>query len=148
MNKIKKLLCYLYQHAAWPQALVLLAVRYYLAKVFFLSGLTKISNWSTTIALFSDEYHVPILPPELAAYLSAAGELAFPVLLVLGLCTPLAALGLIGMTLVIELFVYPGTTEHYYWLLLAAVLLTHGGGKLSMDHWLQKLLRRKYCPAH
>ncbi|MFB3100316.1 MAG: DoxX family protein, partial [Gammaproteobacteria bacterium] len=58
--------------------------------------------------------------------------------LVLGLMTPLSVLGLMGMTLVIELFVYPDTTEHYYWLLLMGVLLTHGSGKFGLDHWLMK----------
>jgi putative oxidoreductase len=143
MKPIKKLLCLLHHYAAWPQGIALLAVRFYLAKVFFFAGLNKINSWSSTIALFSDEYQVPLLPPEIAAYLATAAELTFPALLVLGLLTPLAALGLMGMTLVIELFVYPGTTEHYYWLLLAGVLLTQGGGKFSVDHYLQKFIMQK-----
>lgn len=125
---------------SWLQAIALLAARLWIAKVFFMSGLTKIDSWSTTIALFSDEYKVPLLPPELAAYMAASVELSLPILLVLGLMTPLAALGLMGMTLVIELFVYPGTTEHYYWLLLNGILLTHGSGKLGLDYWIVKWL--------
>ena len=128
--------------ANWLQSIALLAARLFIARVFFLSGLTKLASWDTTIALFSDEYKVPLLPPELAAYMSASMELALPVLLVLGLMTPLAALGLMGMTLVIELFVYPGTTEHYYWLLLNGILLTHGSGKFGLDYWLAKRLHK------
>lgn len=145
MNSVKPLACFIYQHRAWPQSLALFAARAYLAKVFFLSGLTKISSWTTTLALFADEYPVPLLPSELAAYLATAAELTLPVLLLVGLFTPLAALGLMMMTLVIELFVFPGTTEHYYWLLLTAVLVTHGGGKLSLDQWIFPRLYRQYC---
>jgi putative oxidoreductase len=141
MTKLKKLLGCVYHHRSWPQGLVLLAARAYLAKVFFLSGLTKINSWPSTLALFNDEYSVPLLSPELAAVLATAGELVLPILLILGLFTPLAALGLMMMTLVIELFVFPGTTEHVYWLLLTAILITHGGGKFSIDHGLLKYLQ-------
>lgn len=120
----------------WLQSLALLVARLWMAKVFFMSGLTKIKSWDSTIALFADEYNVPLLPPELAAYMATAAELSLPVLLVLGLLTPLAALGLMGMTLVIELFVYPGTTEHYYWLIIFGIILTHGSGKFGADHVL------------
>ena len=122
----------------WLQSAALLAARFWIAKVFFMSGLVKIKSWDSTIALFTDEYKVPALPPEIAAYMATAAELSLPVLLVLGLMTPLAALGLFVMTLVIELFVYPGTTEHYYWLLLLGILATHGSGKLGADFWLIK----------
>jgi putative oxidoreductase len=122
----------------WLQSAALLAARLWIAKVFFMSGLVKIKSWDSTIALFTDEYKVPALPPEIAAYVATAAELSLPVLLVLGLMTPLAALGLFIMTLVIELFVYPGTTEHYYWLLLLGILATHGSGKLGADFWLIK----------
>lgn len=126
----------------WLQALSLLAARYWMAKVFFMAGLTKIDNWHVTLLLFTDEYQVPLLPPAFAALLATAGELLLPPLLLLGLATPLAALGLFMMTLVIELFVYPGTTEHYYWLLLLALLISHGGGYLSLDRVLWPKLCR------
>ena len=71
-----------------------LGIRLYLAKVFFLSGLTKIRDWDTTLALFQEEYHVPVVPPELAAFMGTAGELVLPVFLTLGLATRLAAFGL------------------------------------------------------
>jgi putative oxidoreductase len=129
--------------AEWLQATALLAVRLWISEIFFMSGLTKIKSWTTTIALFKDEYKVPLLSPEVAAYMATFAELALPVLLILGLMTPLSALGLIGMTLVIEIFVYPATTEHYYWLLLLGILLTHGGGKFGLDYWLLKNLKFK-----
>ncbi len=120
----------------WLQSATLLAARLWIAKVFLMSGLVKIKSWSSTIALFTDEYKVPILPPEIAATMATAAELSLPVLLVLGLMTPLAALGLFVMTLVIELFIYPGTTDHYHWLLLLGLILTHGSGKFGLDNWL------------
>ncbi len=124
--------------AGWLQTIALLATRLWIAKVFFTSGLTKIDNWTTTLALFEYEYDVPLIPFELAAYMATGAELILPALLILGLLTPLAALGLFVMTAVIELFIFPGTTEHYYWLLLTGVLITHGGGKLGLDYWLMK----------
>lgn len=127
-----------FTNVSWFQAIALLIVRLWLAKVFFMSGLTKTESWSTTVALFTDEYKVPILSPEIAAYITTIAELLLPVSLVIGLMTPLGAAGLMCMTLVIELFVYPDTTEHYYWLLLTGILLTHCGGKLGLDYWLIK----------
>ena len=85
------------------QSLALLAARLYVAQVFWLSGLTKIRDWGTTIALFENEYHVPLLPPELATYMGTAGELGLPVLLVLGLGGRFAALGLFVVNLMAAL---------------------------------------------
>lgn len=122
----------------WLQSAALLAARLWIAKTFWISGMVKIKSWSSTIALFTDEYKVPILPPEIAAYMATAAELSLPVLLVLGFMTPLAALGLFVMTMVIELFIYPGTTDHYHWMLLLGILITHGSGKFGADYWLIK----------
>jgi len=127
----------------WLQSAALLAARLWIAKVFLMSGLVKIKSWSSTIALFTDEYKVPVLPPEVAAYMATAAELSLPVLLVLGLMTPLAALGLFVMTMVIELFIYPGTTDHYHWMLLLGILLSHGSGKFGTDFWILKHFRTK-----
>lgn len=121
--------------STWLQSIALLAIRLWIAKVFFLSGLSKIDSWNNTLMLFEYEYAVPVIPSDLAAYLATSAELVLPVLLVLGLLTPFAALGLMIMTLVIELLVYPGTTEHIYWMLLLGVLITHGSGKLGVD-WI------------
>jgi putative oxidoreductase len=137
--------CRLRGDASWLQATILLVVRLWIAEIFFMSGLTKIKSWTTTTALFEDEYKIPLLSPEIAAYIATSVELAIPVLLMLGLMTPLSALGLIGMTLVIEIFVYPDTAEHYYWLLLLSILFTHGGGKFGLDYWLLKRFKR--CPS-
>ncbi len=123
----------------WLKGLSLLAIRIWLAQFFFFSGLTKLRSWPTTIALFTDEYHVPVLPPEIAALLSATAELSLPVLLVLGLFSRFAAAGLFCMTLVIELFVYPGTTENYYIMLLTGALIANGSGMFGADHWLVKI---------
>lgn len=122
----------------WLKGLSLLAIRIWLAQFFFFSGLTKLRSWPTTIALFTDEYHVPVLPPEIAALLSATAELSLPVLLVLGLFNRFAAAGLFCITLVIELFVYPGTTENDYIMLLTGALIANGSGVFGADHWLAR----------
>ena len=120
----------------WLQSFALLTAGFWIAKVFFISGLVKIKSWDSTIMLFKDEYNVPLISPEFAAYMATAAELSLPVLLVLGLMTPLAAMGLFIMTMVIEIFIYPGTTDHYHWLLLLGILITHGSGKIGTDFWL------------
>ncbi|MCF8475010.1 MAG: DoxX family protein [Emcibacter sp.] len=127
----------------WLQSIALLAARLWIAKTFFMSGLVKIKSWDSTIALFTDEYNVPILSPEIAAYLATIAELSLPVLLVLGFMTPLAAVGLFGMTLVIELFVYPDTTDHYHWMLLLGLIMTFGSGKFGMDYWIAQYFSGK-----
>lgn len=121
-----------------------LALRYLVAEAFFKSGLTKIASWDTTIALFENEYAVPLLPPELAAYLGTATELALPVLLVLGLFTRPAALVLFVFNIV-AVISYPdlsegGLKDHFYWGLLLLVTLFHGPGKLSFDHLIRSKL--------
>lgn len=120
----------------WLKGLSLLAIRLFLAQFFFFSGLTKIKSWPATIALFTDEYHVPILPPEVAAPLAATAELTLPVLLALGLLSRFAAGGLFCMTLVIALFVYPGLNENWFVLLLSFAIIAHGSGKFGADYWM------------
>jgi putative oxidoreductase len=120
-----------------------LAVRLWMARVFFNSGLTKINDWDSTIYLFQDEYKVPLLPPEAAAVLGTTFELGMPVLLTLGLFSRLAALPLIGMTLVIQ-FVLGGSNpaydnvEHFYWLFLLAGIVVRGAGPVSLDAVLKR----------
>ncbi|HVO87280.1 MAG TPA: DoxX family protein [Casimicrobiaceae bacterium] len=120
-----------------------LAIRFYVAKVFFLSGLTKIRDWSTTLALFHDEYHVPLLPPDVAAALGAFGELAFPVFLVAGLGTRFAALGLSFVNAVAVISYWqvlssaaPALAQHAFWATLLLVILFHGPGRISLDAWI------------
>jgi putative oxidoreductase len=128
----------------FPVALLQFLLRFSIASVFWHAGMTKIASWDTTIALFRDEYMVPILPPELAASLAATVELTCPVLLVLGLATRLATLPMLGMTFVIEVFVYPEQwIEHLMWASILVFILTRGPGPLSLDHFIA----RKFLPG-
>ena len=121
-----------------PQSLVTLVSRIAIADIFWRSGQTKVSGFSIreeTFYLFREEYKVPLLPPDLAAYLSTIGEHVFPILLVLGLATRLSALGLFAMTLVIQLFVVPGGwPEHLLWFALLGAIIARGPGAISLDH--------------
>jgi putative oxidoreductase len=119
-----------------------LGVRLWVANVFFTSGMTKIQNWSSTVSLFENEYAVPILPPEIAAYIGTATELALPVFLLLGLITRPAAIALFGFNIVAAL-TYPdisalGIKDHQVWGLLMLVTIVHGPGKLSLDYWIKR----------
>lgn len=129
----------------FPYALIALPLRAAVATVFWNSGTTKIANWDTTLALFTDEYKLPLIPPEIAAPLSAAIELTTPVLLVLGLLTRPAAGLLLGMTAIIEIFVYPlAWPTHIQWAAMLLVLLFRGAGTLSVDHLIGKWLTISY----
>ncbi|WP_374435731.1 DoxX family protein [Inhella sp.] len=122
---------------SWLQSLLLLSARLLLAKAFFLSGLTKLRDWDTTLALFQDEYQVPLLPPELAAYAGTAGELVLPVLLALGLGGRFAAAGLsvVNLMAVLSLAeIAPAALiQHQFWGALALLILVWGPGRLSVD---------------
>lgn len=126
-----------------PYSLLALPLRFAVATVFWNSGTTKIANWDATLQLFTDEYKLPLLPPDLAAHIAASIELSTPVLLVLGLLTRPAALVLLGMTTVIEIFVYPQAwPDHIQWAAMLLVLLCRGAGTLSIDYGLRRLIRR------
>ncbi len=121
--------------------LLALAARLGIAGVFWLSGRTKVEGFLTVsdnaVALFADEYQVPVLPPELAAHLAAYAEHLFPLLLVLGLATRFSALALLGMTAVIQVFVYPAAwPTHLVWATALLYLAGRGGGTLSLDRLL------------
>lgn len=124
------------------QSLALLAARLYLAQVFFLSGLTKLRDWSSTLALFNDVYQVPLLPPALAAYMGTAGELALPVLLVLGLAGRFAGAGLFVVNLMAALslmaddFSPAAQAQHTLWGVLAMLVALYGAGRWSVDRVL------------
>jgi putative oxidoreductase len=122
------------------QPLAALAARIYIAQVFFLSGLTKIRDWDTTVALFTDEYQVPLLSPALAALAGTAGELVLPVLLVLGLGGRFAALGLfvVNAVAVISLSeIAPAALQqHVFWGSLLAGLAIFGPGSWSLDRFV------------
>ena len=112
--------------------------------VFFKSGLTKTANWTITVSLFRDEYRVPVIPPEIAAYMATTLELVCPVLLLLGLAARFGALALLGMTLVIQTFVYPENwSEHLLWASLLLYVLTRGPGPLSLDHLVARAVLRR-----
>jgi putative oxidoreductase len=118
-----------------------LGVRLWVANVFFTSGMTKIQNWSSTVSLFENEYAVPILPPEIAAYVGTATELTLPIFLTLGLITRPAAIALFVFNIIAAL-TYPdisalGIKDHQVWGLLMLVTIVHGPGQLSLDHWLK-----------
>jgi putative oxidoreductase len=125
----------------FPMAILQFLFRFSIAAVFWNSGLTKIASWQSTIVLFRDEYKVPVLPPELAATLAASVELTCPVLLVLGLATRLATLPMLGMTFVIEVFVYPEDwIEHLTWASFLLFILTRGPGPIALDRFIAPLL--------
>ena len=120
-----------------------LAVRLFVAGVFFQSGLTKIANWDSTVSLFENEYAVPLLSPEVAAFAGTGVELVFPVLLALGLGSRLAAFVLFVFN-VVAVLSYPdlgaaGLKDHQTWGLLLLVTLLHGPGPLSLDRLLGRL---------
>lgn len=119
------------------QPLAALLARGYVAQVFFLSGLTKLRDWSVTLALFQDEYKVPLLPPEVAAVLGTCGELALPVLLLLGLGGRLAALGLLvvnGVAVMSLSDIAPAALQqHITWGVLLGALAVYGPGKWAVD---------------
>ncbi len=122
-----------------PLAPIQLAARLALGMIFWRSGMTKIASWDITLALFEEEYRVPLLPPEIAAHLATALELTAPVLLLLGLGTRFAALALLGMVFVIQVFVFPGSwVDHLTWATLLVLLLSRGAGQLSIDHLLAR----------
>lgn len=138
-----------YERAAgWLTALaplVDLAIRLEVAQVFFRSGLLKIGNWSGTLYLFHNEYKVPLLPPDIAAYLGTFGELVFPLLLALGLVTRFAALALTVFNIVAVISFWhvlsgneAALASHFFWGVLLLVTLTHGPGRLSLDHLIAR----------
>lgn len=117
-------------------------VRVAIAAVFFLSGRTKVEGLLTitdgTYYLFAEEYRVPLIPSDIAAHLATWSEHLFPILIVLGLATRLSALALLGMTVVIEVFVYPlGWPTHLLWAALLLYLIRFGAGRFSLDALLK-----------
>ena len=122
------------------QPLLALAIRLYVAQVFLMSGLTKIHDWNITVALFENEYKVPVLSPSVAALLGTSAELGLPVLLTLGFGTRFAALALFVFNIV-AVISYPdlsdaGLKDHMLWGALLLVTFFHGPGKWSLDQFL------------
>ncbi len=139
-----------------PDSLIALIGRFSIAAVFWKSGQTKIEGLAidiidgtfmlglptlsdSAVMLFQHEYALPLLPPTLAAIMAAFAEHCFPMLILLGLATRFSALALLGMTLVIQLFVYPGAyPTHGIWAAVLLYLVARGPGILSIDHWIAR----------
>lgn len=145
MNLIIKKLVKMYDNVAnalnYLQPLSLLAARFYVAWVFFASGLTKLNDWESTLFLFEEEYSVPFIPFELAAYLGTAGEIILPIILLLGIATRFSAVGLsvVNIIAVISLAeIAPAAlTLHVLWGVLLFQVLLFGPGKIAIDYWLK-----------
>jgi putative oxidoreductase len=126
----------------FPLSILLLSARISIATVFWNSGLVKVQSWLPTVALFANEYRVPLLPPELAAMLATAVELTCPPLLVLGLATRLATIPMLGTTFVIQTFVYPDLWHlHLMWATILLFILTRGPGEISLDHFIARMTK-------
>src|SRR5262245_30294971 len=118
----------------FPLAIHQLLFRFAIAGVFLKAGLMKVASWESTVALFRDEYKVPVLPPEVAATLASTFEIGCSLLLVAGLASRLATLPMLGMIMTIQLFVYPSAwPEHLVWGSILLFLLTRGPGAISID---------------
>ena len=126
---------------AVPYSVLAIPLRLGVAWIFWSSAQVKLINWQRTIELFAEEYRVPLLPPEIAAAMALSIEIACPILLVLGLFTRLAVLVLLGMTAVIQIFVYPEAwPTHLQWAAMMLVLLCRGAGAFSLDRLLWRWL--------
>ncbi len=122
-----------------PHELLAILARLSVGTIFLRSGLLKLDGWAdgTTLTLFREEYRLPLLSPELASYLATGAELSLPLLLFLGLFTRPAALALLGMTLVIEIFVYPDAFDtHGVWAVSLLYIAKFGPGNLALDRLL------------
>ena len=147
MNFIKKIYAaigILDRAMAWLSPLFLLGLRVYVANAYFKSGLTKIQDFSSTVALFENEYKVPIISPTLAAASGTAAELVLPALLVAGLASRPTALALFVFNIV-AVVSYPdisdsGVKDHVLWGTMILVVLIFGSGRFSFDHWLKARL--------
>lgn len=126
---------------AIPFSIVQLVMRVAVGSVFLKAGLLKYQSWELTLMLFRDEYKVPLMPPELSAQMATFNELLFSTLLIVGLGTRLATLPFLGMLVVIQTFVYPAAwTDHLVWASILVTLLVRGGGAISLDHFLSRML--------
>lgn len=142
-----------------PDELIILIARFSIAAIFWKSGQTKIQGFAidivhgdfligiprladSTIELFRHEYRLPLLPPEFAATMATLAENTLPIFILIGLATRFSALALLGMTTVIQLFVYPDAyPTHGVWAVVLLFLMTRGPGRLSLDHLIAQRYR-------
>jgi putative oxidoreductase len=148
MKLIARIARFYYTASRWPEYLAPLAdvgIRLYLANVFFKSGLTKVQSWDSTLYLFDDVYHVPLLPPEVAATMAAGAELGLSALLVLGLFGRFAAAGLSILNVVAVIsfadLSEAGLNQHISWGILLGILLVISRWQWSADAWIERRLR-------
>ena len=136
--------------AHWAQAFLLIVLRCYVAWQFLKSGIAKIESWPGTLDLFHNEYHVLLIPPDLAAYFGTGGELVFSSLLIIGLFSRPAAIGLFFVN-AIAVMSYPqlweyecpaAINDHFYWGILLLVVATFGAGRFSIDAICKKILNK------
>ena len=149
MSILSRIVKFYYTASHWPEYLAPvfdLALRVYLANVFFKSGLTKVKNWDSTLYLFNDVYHVPLLPPEFAAAMAASTELGLSVLLVFGLFGRFSAAGLFILNAVAVISYADlsdaGINQHISWGILLGVLLIISRWQWSVDFWLERQLQK------
>jgi putative oxidoreductase len=129
---------------AIPYSVIALIARAATFSVFWRSGTQKLADWHSTLMLFVNEYHVPLIPPHVAAYMAATLELGGSVLVLLGLLTRMSVFLLLGMVTVIEIFVYPNAwPDHIQWLAFMFILLARGPGAISLDALIYKLVSRQ-----
>jgi len=136
--------------AQWAQAFLLIVLRCYIAWQFLKSGIEKIEHWPGTLDLFHNDYHVPLIPSDLAAYMGTGGELVFSALLIIGLFSRPAAIGLFFVN-AMAIISYPQLWEyecpaagndHFYWGILLLVIATFGAGRFSVDAICKKILNK------
>ncbi len=134
---------------AVPYSAIALIARVATFSVFIRSGAQKLSDWNSTLLLFQNEYHTPILPPAVAAYTATAMELGCSTLILLGLMTRVSTLLLLGMTATIQLFIYPDAwPTHIQWLAFMIVIVLRGPGAISLDALIgPRLAGRMDSPA-
>ena len=146
-SSIGNLYLYMAEKVNLLQPLTLLAARVYVGWAFFASGLTKLRDWESTLLLFEYEYQVPVLPFELAAYLGTIGELVLPVLLIFGLTTRFAALGLFFVNIIavisLEDIAPVAYAEHVLWGVLLAQVVIFSGGFLTVDRFIKSVFNKK-----
>jgi putative oxidoreductase len=117
-----------------PYDVLALIARAATFSVFWRSGTQKLSDWSSTLLLFQNEYHTPVLPPQIAAYMATTMEIGCSSLVLVGLMTRVSTLLLLGMTATIQLFIYPDAwPTHIQWLAFMAVIVLRGPGRVSLD---------------
>ncbi len=141
IHKTLRLFSGLFEKLSALSFLPVLGIRVWIGLVFWKSGQTKIADWAGTVALFKDEYKVPVIPPEVAAFLATSVELSAPIMVILGIGARFGALAMLLMTAVIE-FTYMHFDVHVVWALTLSLILFQGPGAASFDALIKKKMRQ------